>query len=143
MIPEGPGTDLLEVHARFRDSSSSMMGAKSCGGRGAGSSGSESGIGLEMVGKKWSDKTWCRSVCDVGKVPLSFRRGGILLAWQPWHQAVAFHRVLRVTMVRLSLDQLRLASIIVQRSALMASLYDSPQMEATLVRAASQCRFYH
>jgi len=142
VIPDGPGADLLEVHTRLQETSSSVIGSKPQGGRGAGSSGSESGMGLGTVGKKRLDRTCRRSVWEVAKEPSSFRSGGILFAHLPCHQAVAFHRVSRVTVVRLSLDQPRFASVIVRRSALMASLRDSPQMEATLARVASQCRFH-
>ena len=45
--------------------------------------------------------------------------------------------------MRLSFDHARLASVMVQRNALIAPLRDSPQVEETEVRAASQCRFHH
>jgi len=95
------------------------------------------------MGKNRSERTWRKSVWDMAKEPSSFRSRGILFARRPWCHAVAFHRVSRVTVVRLLLDQPRLASVMVRRSALMASLRDLPWMEATLARAASQCRFHH
>jgi len=61
-IPEGPGVDLLDVQERLQETSSSDMGAKSRAGRGAGSEGSESGIGFGTMGKNRSDRTWRRSV---------------------------------------------------------------------------------
>jgi len=141
-MPEGPGADLLDVQERLRETSSSDMGAKSRGGRGAGSEGSESGTGFGTMGKNRSERTWRRSVWDVARVPSSFRRGGILLARRPCRQAVAFHRVSQVTVVKLSLDHPRFALAMVCRRALMASQQDSPRMEVTAVRAASQCMFH-
>ena len=134
--------DLLDEQDRLQETSLSDMSAKSRGGRGAGSEGSESGSGFGTMGKNRSDRTWRRSVWDVARVPLSFRRGGILLACRPCRQAVAFHRVSRVTVVKLSLDHPRFASAIVCHRALMASRRDLPQMEVTAVRAASQCMFH-
>ena len=143
MIPEGPGADLLDMQERLRETSSSEMGAKSRGGSGAGSEGSESGTGFRTIGKNRSDRTWRRSVWEVARVPSNFRRGGILLAHRPWRHAVAFHRVSRVTVVKLSLDHPRFASAMVCLSTLIAALRDSPRMEVTAVRAASQCMFHH
>jgi len=142
VIPDSPGADLLEVCARFHDTSSSVMGAKLHTGSGVGSLGSESGMGLGTMGKNLSDRTCQRSVCVVASDLLSLRRGGILLDFQPCHQAVAFQRVSRVTVVRLLLDHPCLASVIVRLRSLMASFRDSPRMEATLARAALQCRFH-
>ena len=79
----------------------------------------------------------------MAREPSNLRRGGILLARLPCRHAVAFHRVSRVTVVRLSFDQLHLASAMVCHRALMALLQDSPRMEVTAVRAASQCKFHH
>jgi len=66
-----------------------------------------------------------------------------LLARRPCRQAVAFHRVSWVTVVKLSLDHPRFASAMVCCKALMASWCDLPWMEVTAVRAASQCMFHH
>jgi len=142
-MPDGPGADLFDVCDRFWATSSSDIGANPWGGSGAGSDGSESGTGFGTVRKNLSVRTCRRSVWEVAREPSSFRRGGILLAWRPWRQAVAFHSVSRVTVVKLSLDHPHLASDIVCRKTLMASLRDSPQMEVTAVRAASQCMFHH
>jgi len=142
VMPMGPGADLLEVVARLRATSSVEMVAKSHMGRGQGSSGRESGIGLGTVGKNLSDRTCQRSVCDVASDPSGFRSGGILLAQQPWRHTVAFHRVLMEAVARLSLDQPHFASTMVRRRALIASLQDLPQMEIIAVRAASQCMFH-
>jgi len=142
-MPDRPGADLLDVWERLRATSSSEMGANPQGGSGAGLEGSESGTGFRTVRKNQLDKTCQRSVWEVARVPSSFRRGGILLACRPCRQAVAFHSVLWVTVVKLSLDHPRLASVMVCRNALMASLRDPLRMEVTAVRAASQCIFHH
>jgi len=142
-MPVGPGADLFEAVTRFLVTSSSVIGIKPHEGRGGGSSGSESGIGFGTVGKKCSDRTWRRLVCDTAREPSGFRRGGILLAQRPWCHAVAFHKVSMEAPMRRSLDQPHLALVIMWWSACIAPLRDSPQMEATAVRAASQCMFHH
>jgi len=58
VIPNGLGADLLDEQERLRETSSSEMGVKSQGGRGAGSEGSESGTGFGTMGKNRSDNTW-------------------------------------------------------------------------------------
>ena len=62
VIPVGPGADLLEVRARLCATSSSVIGEKGQGGKGAESSGSDTGIGLGTMGKNLSKRTCCKSM---------------------------------------------------------------------------------
>jgi len=78
-MPEGPRADLLEVVERLTVISSTVIGAKSRTGLGAGSSGSAAGTGLGTVGKNRSERTWRMLVWDVAKDPSNFRRGGNLV----------------------------------------------------------------
>ena len=141
-MPEGPGVDLLEVVERLMEISSAMMGSNDHTGFRGGSSGSEAGTSFGTVGKNQSERTCQMLVWLEASEPSSLRRGGILLAWQLWRHDVAFHKVLTVAVMRLSFDQAHLASMIVQRRALIVSLQDLPWVEDTAVRAASQCRFH-
>ena len=84
----GPGTDLFEVVERCWVTSSSVIGAKEHGGRGGGSSGSDTGTSLGTIGKKHKERTSQRLVWLMVRVPSSLRSRGILFTLQPWQNWV-------------------------------------------------------